>query len=193
MVTPNYEQLKEQYQQWKSERLSWWERLGMALTFTDELLDFLNLTMLRHEILLRQAVVYLATIAGLPPPPPPIEVPIVRPKRVTAEAQEIMEPRAVRSVGTHVCERMADCRAAIITIVRVESGLNQDIEIETIGNVDDTVENYTPIGTRDPCPSGDRIDIILYGDNWRPYVGIRVIAAVAPTAGLITARVINQE
>ena len=184
----DYEQLIAAYKTFRKQKLNWFEGLGMRLSFTDELLDFLNETMLRHEILLRQQTVYLAAIAGLPPP----EIPGIG-RRNTTEPQEIMKPREVRSAGNHVCDRMADCRRAIVTIVRVESSLDQDVEIETIGNIVDSTDNFTAIGVNNPCPADDRIDILLYGDYWHPWVGIRVIAATAPTAGSISAQVVNQE
>lgn len=115
-------------------------------------------------------------------------------RRLTAaEPQEIMAATEIRAIGTTVCDSMADCRSAIVIIVRVVSTLDEDVEIETIGNITDATALYTPIGVNDTCPANDRIDIIMYGDYWRPYVGIQVIAAVAPTSGSISAEVINQE
>lgn len=115
-------------------------------------------------------------------------------RRLTAaDPQEILAATEIRAMGTTVCDNMADCRSAIVIIVRVVSTLDEDVEIESIGNNEDDLATYTTIGVNDICPAGDRIDIIMYGDYWRPYVGIRVIAAVAPTAGSISAEVINQE
>lgn len=44
-----------------------------------------------------------------------------------------------------------------------------------------------------PCTANGNISVGLAWDDWQPYIGVRVTAAVAPTAGLLSVWAVVQE
>lgn len=192
MVMENYEQLKENFEQWKKERLRWWERAGMAMSFTDEFLEFLILTMLRIELLQRQQTSYLAQLLGLPLElPPAITVSISTPW-VAKEPEQIFD-QAIRSTGTFDSAKMVDWTNGKRFIIKVESSLDESAQIQVIGNVTDSFDLATNLNAPLPCSANGNISIGLAWDDWHPYIGVRVTTAAPPTVGLLKIWVVIQE
>ena len=100
---------------------------------------------------------------------------------------------SIRSAGTFYSDKMVDFRNAKRILFKVESSLNQAVNIQVIGNVQDTKELATDINGVLPCPANGNISVGLAWDDWHPYVGIEITVAVAPTAGILTISAVVQE
>lgn len=143
------------------------------------------------------AAIATAIALGAPPPvepgvpaPPPVTVKI---ERVIPEPQVILRDRAIGVVGTFDCDSMADCRAADRILIWVKSTLDQDVEIQAIGNIVDALQHSIPLGSTATLPAGDFIGITIPPEYWYPYIGIQIVVAVAPTAGELNSTVVTQE
>ena len=124
------------------------------------------------------------------PAPPPVTVKI---ERVIPEPQVILRQRAIGATGTFNCDSMADCRAADRILIWVKSTLDQDVQIQAIGNIFQAIENSIPLGSTATLPAGDFIGITIPPEYWYPYIGIQIVVAVAPTSGELNATVVTQE
>ena len=127
------------------------------------------------------------------PPAEGIEVTVLTPW-VAKEPEEIYR-FAIRTAGTFYSNKMVDWTKGKRLLVKVESSLDQEVQIQRIGNIIDDMELATDIDTPKPCPAKDNISIGPAWDHWCPYIGIRITVDVAavPTAGLLTISAISQE
>ena len=125
------------------------------------------------------------------PPGEGIEVTVLTPW-VAKEPEEIYR-YAIRTTGTFYSNKMIDWSRGKRLLVKVESSLDQPVNIQLIGNIVDDMELATDINTPKSCPKNDNISIGPAWDHWCPYIGIKITAAVAPTAGLLTISTVTQE
>ena len=100
---------------------------------------------------------------------------------------------AIRSAGTFYSDKMVDFRNGKRILFKVESSLNQAVNIQVIGNVQDGKELATDINGALPCTANGNISVGLAWDDWTPYIGVRITVAVAPTAGILTIWAVIQE
>ncbi|MBA7537316.1 hypothetical protein ES705_29583 [subsurface metagenome] len=78
-------------------------------------------------------------------------------------------------------------------VIKVDSSLNQAVDIQLIGNIVDDTELATDIDIAKTCPAKDSISIGPAWDHWFPYIGVRITATTAPTEGLLTITAVSQE
>ncbi len=145
-----------------------------------------------HQATLIQLLQQWLAAQGVPGIPT-VEV-TVRTPWVAKEPGQIFSS-AIRSSGTFYSDKMVDWTEGKRILFKVESSLNQSVQIQLIGNTSDSKERATDIGTAAPCPANGNISIGPAWDDWHPYVGIRitVTAGAVPTAGLLTISAVIQE
>ncbi|MBA7712564.1 hypothetical protein ES703_121543 [subsurface metagenome] len=78
-------------------------------------------------------------------------------------------------------------------LFKVESSLNQAVNIQIIGNVQDSKELATDINGVLPCTANGNISVGLAWDDWHPYVGVRITVAEDPGSGILTISAVIQE
>jgi len=123
--------------------------------------------------------------------PPGIEVTVLTPW-VAREPEQIFSS-AIRSAGTFYSDKMVNWRKGKRILFKVESSLNQAVNIQLIGNITDDINLATDINGALPCAANGNISVGPAWDDWHPYIGVRVTAAVAPTAGILTIWAVVQE
>jgi len=128
---------------------------------------------------------------GVAPPAEGMEV-TVKTAWVAAEPEEIFN-QDIRDTDTFYTDKMVDWRQSKRIYFFVQSTLDQDVEIQVIGNMTDTKEGATDIGIAHTCPKNDNISIGPAWDDWCPYIGIKITTAVAPAAGRLTISAVRQE
>ena len=191
------------YEQRRQELLKEYEQYlvehGGAILLSPDVtirLDFLNRTQLENKLLLELILVQLGGIPGPTPPPgpestPPVEV-TVKTKWEASEPEEIFK-QEIRTADTFYSDRMVDWRQGKRICFYVESTLDQPVQIQVIGNKTDNKDRATSIGPAQTCPANDNISLSPAWDQWHPYMGIKIVAAAAPTSGLLTISVIRQD
>ncbi len=131
---------------------------------------------------------------GIPAAPPEgIEV-TVRTDWVAKEPEQVYS-HAIRAAGTFYSDRMVNWTKGKRIVFKVESSLNQAVQIQLIGNIVDSKELATDINGSLPCAANGNISVGPAWDDWHPYVGVKITVAVGeePTAGLLTISAVVQE
>ena len=100
---------------------------------------------------------------------------------------------SIRSTGTFYSDKMVNWTNGKRILFKVESSLNQAVNIQLIGNITDNKDLATDIGPVLPCTANGNISVGFAWDDWHPYVGVKTTVAVAPTAGILTISAIVQE
>ncbi|MBA7484013.1 hypothetical protein ES707_19532 [subsurface metagenome] len=96
-------------------------------------------------------------------------------------------------MGTFYSDKMIDWTKGKRILIKVESSLNQAVNIQVIGNVQDSKELATDIGLALPCAANGNISVGPAWDDWHPYVGVKITVGVAPAAGILTIWAVIQE
>ena len=125
------------------------------------------------------------------PPAEGVEVTVSAPW-VAKEPEEIYSYE-IRTTGTFNSNKMVDWTKGKRLVIKVESSLDQAVQIQLIGNTVDDVELATDINGALPCSANGNISIGLAWDDWHPYIGVRITAAVAPTTGALGIWAVIQE
>ena len=130
---------------------------------------------------------------GVPGEPgvPGIEVTVLTPWK--AREPEIIFNQPIRSAGTFFTDRMVNWTEGKRLLLKVESSLDQAVQLQAFGNVDDTRTQATNIGPPVVCPANGNASIGMAWGDWQPYIGMQIDAAVAPAAGILTIRAVIQE
>jgi len=130
---------------------------------------------------------------GVPGEPgvPGIEITVLTPWKAK-EPEEIFS-QAIRSAGTFFSDRMVNWTEGKRLFLKAESSLDQAVQLQAIGNVDDTRNLATNIGPPAVCPANGNASIGMAWGDWQPYIGIQITAALAPTVGMLTIRTVIQE
>jgi len=135
---------------------------------------------------------------GVPGVPgiPTVEV-TVRTPWVAKEPEQIFSS-AIRSGGTFYSDKMVNWTEGKRILFKVESSLNWDVNIQIIGNINDSKELATDIGLALPCTANGNISVGPAWDDWHPYVGVRITVPAPPPApfepaGVLTISAIVQE
>jgi len=110
-----------------------------------------------------------------------------------AKEPELLLAQAIRSVGTFISDKMVDFRNGKRLLFKVESSLDQNVTIQLVGNKADGFNQATDVDGPFPCLANGNISIGLAWDDWHPYVGVRITAAVAPTVGMLNIWSVLQE
>ena len=146
-----------------------------------------------------------------PPPAPPVEWPGWEPviskldeiKRQLAEitittpwvakAAEEIYRESIRTAGTYYTYRMVDWNRGKRLLLRAESSLDQSVQIQPLGNINNSVLGSTDINAALTCAANGKISVGFAWDDWHPYVGAKIIVATAPTKGILTIEAVIQE
>jgi len=78
-------------------------------------------------------------------------------------------------------------------VFKAESSLNQAVNLQVIGNIVDDTGRATDIDGALPLAANGNLSVGPAWDDWTPFIGIRITAAVAPTAGILTIWAVIQE
>jgi hypothetical protein len=111
---------------------------------------------------------------------------------VAKEPEEIFR-KAIRATGTLKSDRMANWTQGKRLLLRVDSSLDQAVQIQATGNIGNTVNGAVDINTAQPCAAGGKISIGLAWDDWHPYIGCKITIAIAPTTGILIISAVIQE
>jgi len=113
----------------------------------------------------------------------------------TAKEPEQIFSKAILSAGDFYSDKMVDWTEGKRILFKVESSLNEAVNIQLIGNMVDSKELATDINGVLPCPANGNISVGLAWDDWHPYVGVKITVAVGavPTAGILTISAVVQE
>jgi hypothetical protein len=123
--------------------------------------------------------------------PPGMEVTVLTPW-LAKEPEEIFK-QDIRSTGTFYSDKMVDWRRGKRIYFFIESTLNQDVQIQVIGNKTDNKEGATDIGPAQICPASNNISIGPSWEQWCPFIGVKIVVGAAPSSGLLTTTVVPQE
>lgn len=125
------------------------------------------------------------------PPAEGVEVTVKVPW--VAKDPELLFDRAITSADTFDADKMVNWTTGKRLIIKVESLLDQAVQIQAVGNITDNYYLATDIGAVIPCPAQGNISIGLAWDDWHPYIGVRITTAIAPASGILTISAVIQE
>jgi len=123
--------------------------------------------------------------------PPGVEVTVSAPW--VAKDPETIFTQAIRTAEVFYSDKMVNWTRGKRLLIKVESSLDQDCDIQVVGNIADTRELAVDVGDLLPCDAGGNISAGPAWDDWHPYIGVRIITALAPTAGILTITAVIQE
>ncbi|MBA7465051.1 hypothetical protein ES707_00212 [subsurface metagenome] len=122
---------------------------------------------------------------------PAVEV-AIRTDWVAKEPEQVYS-HAIRAAGTFYTDRMVNWTKGKRIMFKAESSLNQAVNLQVIGNIVDDRGRATDIGPALPLAANGNLSVGPAWDDWTPFIGIRITAAVAPTAGILTIWAVVQE
>ena len=125
------------------------------------------------------------------PGEPGVEITVLTPWK--AREPETIFEQAIRSAGTFFSDRMVNWTEGKRLLLKAESSLDQAMQLQAIGNVDNTRNQATNIGPPVVCPANGNASIGMAWGDWQPYIGVQITAAIAPTVGILTLRAVIQE
>lgn len=120
-----------------------------------------------------------------------VEVSVLTPW-VAKEPEEIYN-NPIRSAETFDCDRMVTWTRGKRIVFKVESSLDQACQIQLVGNIDDSINLSSNINGLLACPANGNISVGPAWDDWHPFIGLRIITAVAPATGNLLIRTVIQE
>jgi len=116
----------------------------------------------------------------------------VKTQWVAQEPEQIFSS-AIRSAGAFNTDRMVNWTKGKRIMFKAESSLNQAVTLQVIGNIVDDRARATDINGALPLAANGNLSVGLAWDDWHPFVGIEIVAAIAPTAGILTILSVIQE
>ena len=128
---------------------------------------------------------------GMAPPTEGVEVTVSTPW-VAKEPEEIYR-FAIRTTGPFYSNKMVDWTRGKRLVIKVESSLDEAVQIQIIGNTVDDMDLATDINGALPCTANGNISVGPAWDDWHPYVGVRITPATAPKKGILTISAVIQE
>lgn len=111
---------------------------------------------------------------------------------IAKEPEEIFK-RDIRTVTTVYSDKMANWTKGKRMLLKVDSSLDQAVQIQVIGNTEAGVNGSVNINSALPCVANGRITVGLAWDDWHPYIGATITTAIAPTAGTLRIWAVIQE
>lgn len=111
---------------------------------------------------------------------------------VAKEPEEIFN-RVIRATGTFYSDKMVNWTEGKRLLLKVDSSLDVAIQIQPIGNISSAKDGTVDINGPLPCTANGKITVGLAWDDWHPYIGVKIIVAVAPTAGILNILAVVQE
>lgn len=110
-----------------------------------------------------------------------------------AKEPELIFDRAITSAATINADKMVNWTKGKRLIIKVESLLDQAVQIQVVGNITDSYYLATDINGPLPCVANGNISVGLAFDDWHPFIGVRITTAVAPTSGILNISAVIQE
>jgi len=102
--------------------------------------------------------------------------------------------RAVRETAVTLdCDRMADWTRGKRLLFKVESSLDQAVQIQLVGNIEDSMALAININAVHAVAPNGNISVGPAWDDWHPFVGARIIVGAAPTTGRLKVEFSIQE
>jgi len=132
----------------------------------------------------------LVTAAGIPGVPG-VEVTVKAPW--VAKTPEQIYSHDIRVVGTFYSDVMVDWTEGKRLLIVVQSSLNQDCQIQLIGNFVDDINLASDIDAPIDVGANENHSVGPAWDDWHPFIGVRITTAVAPTAGILNIWAVLQE
>jgi len=111
---------------------------------------------------------------------------------IAKEPEQIFSS-AIRAAGTFYTDKMVNWTKGKRIVFKAESSLNQAVNLQVIGNIVDDKGRATDINGALPLAANGNLSVGPAWDDWTPFIGIRITAAVAPTAGILTIWAVVQE
>ncbi|MBA7709019.1 hypothetical protein ES703_117926 [subsurface metagenome] len=130
---------------------------------------------------------------GIPGVPPAEGIEVTVKTSWEAKEPEQIFDQAIRSIGTFDADKMVDWTKGKRFLLKVESSLDQACTIQLLGNMSNSFLLPINIGAVAACPAGANISIGPAWDDWHPFIGARIVTAVAPTAGILKIWAVIQE
>lgn len=112
------------------------------------------------------------------------------------EAKEpvVIFDREVREAAVTLdCDKMANWTRGKRLSFKVESSLNQAVNIQVVGNIEDSMTLATDVNAALPVAPNGNISVGLAWDDWHPYIGARIVVGVAPATGRLKVEYSIQE
>jgi len=113
--------------------------------------------------------------------------------KLTAKEPYLIFDQAIRALGVVNSDRMAQWTEGSRFLLKVESSLDQILQIQVTGNIFDRLTLTTLIGAPMPCPVNGNISIGLAWDDWQPFIGVTITPAGVPTTGILRIWAVIQE
>ncbi|GAI99883.1 unnamed protein product, partial [marine sediment metagenome] len=110
-----------------------------------------------------------------------------------AKEPEQIYSSALREAGTFYSDKMVDWIRGKRLVIKVESSLDQDCDIQVIGNVADNRELAVDVGDLLTCAANSNISAGPAWDDWHPFIGVRMTLAGVPTTGILSIWAVVQE
>ena len=112
----------------------------------------------------------------------------------TWEAAEPVEiyRESIRAAGTFQSE-MVNWKKGKRLVLKVDSSLDQAVQIQAIGNIANAVDGAVGINSALTCDANGKITIGLAWDDWHPYVGAKITVSAAPASGELKIEAVIQE
>jgi len=100
----------------------------------------------------------------------------------------------IASAGSFLSDIMLNFNRGKRLSIRAESGLDQAVTLQMVGNFTDSKFLTTNIGLPVVCPAGGQVSLGLgTGGDWQPYIGMVITVPVAPTPSILTIWAVIQE
>lgn len=91
------------------------------------------------------------------------------------------------------CDKMANWTKGKRLVFKVESSLDQAVNVQVVGNIEDSMQLATNVNAALPVAANGNISVGLAWDDWHPFVGARIIVGAAPTTGRLKVEYSIQE
>jgi len=108
------------------------------------------------------------------------------------DAEEIFRA-SIRAAGTYHTEKMVNWTKGKRLVLRVDSSLDQAVQVQAVGNVRDALDGAVDINGIFACVAGGKITIGFAWDDWHPYIGASITVLAAPTSGELKVEAVVQE
>ncbi|MBA7715279.1 hypothetical protein ES703_124320 [subsurface metagenome] len=109
------------------------------------------------------------------------------------EPVEIFDREVRETAITLDCDKMANWTKGKRMVFKVESSLDQAVNFQVVGNIEDSMQLATNINAALPVAANGNITAGLAWDDWHPFVGARIIVGAAPTTGRLKVEYSIQE
>jgi hypothetical protein len=123
--------------------------------------------------------------------PPGVEVTVSTPWVAKEPAQ--IYSSALREAGTFYSDKMVNWIRGKRLLIKVESSLDQDCDIQVIGNITNSKELAVDVGDLHTCLANSNISVGPAWDDWHPFIGVRMTLAGVPTTGILNIWAVVQE